>query len=288
MKRHSLHLPIFCLAFLFTLALTLPGTAATLLYDDFQSYASGAKPTNPGDGNTNDWYFNSTFTSITVPGSSPGGHLPNTQVLHVSKSNTGSFSSFGRRFEAQTKEDTEFLKVAFTIQFHSFTNSHYYIQLVNPSDTAAVSLRIQGANLAVTTRADGPGSGATLTYWHPQGGVLRLDNWYQFEMTVNLKNQTFRLEITNLTDPTQHGSTPEYFFSNNVTTLNGILFRSNGTTSGSADLALDWSLNDVQIQTIPEPAAMSLLIGTLLLLSARKRFRPRHSSNQASQAAGRD
>jgi len=278
MKRHCLLLPALCLAFLLTLALTLPATAGTLLYDDFESYPTGIKPTNPGDGNTNDWFFNATFTAVTTAGSPPGGHLPNEQVLHVSKPNSGSFSSFGRRFDAQTKVETDFLKVSFTIQFHSFTDSHYYIQLVNASDSAAVSLRLDGSSLGVQTRKDGPGSGDPLTYWHPQGGALRANNWYQFEILVDLQNQTFRLDITNLTDPTQHGSTPDYYFINNITTLNGILFRSNGTTSGAANLALDWSLNDVHVQTIPEPAAASLLLGALLLLGAKK-LRARRSLN---------
>ncbi|HWL51831.1 MAG TPA: hypothetical protein VNQ90_05325 [Chthoniobacteraceae bacterium] len=280
MNHHPLRLTSLCLL-LFTLALAIPGQSATLLYDDFQSYTPGSTPTRPNDGNLNNWYFNSTYTAATVAGSSPGGAPPNNQILHVSKPDTGGYSSFGRSFEAQTKD---ILKVTLNLQFHSFDDSAYLIQLTNSatpisstntSPAAVVSLRFSSNNLGVQGGTTGAGAGVT-TYWNPQGGVLKLENWYRFEIVVDFSQQKFRLTVTNLTDPSQGGSTPDYYFISNSSSINGLLFRTLATNVSPTNRALDWSLNDVHVQTIPEPAAASLLLGALLLLSAKK-LRPRRS-----------
>ncbi len=249
-----------------------------LLWDDFESYTLPNAPTNPDDGNPNNWYFDPTFTVNTVSGQSIGGNDPNAKILHVEKGNTGGYTRMGRLFDRQS---SGVLTIEMKFQIHSFQDSAYYIQLVSTtapiSGTAAstpISLRLLDTGaIGIQGRSEKPGEGSVTTLWNPQGGNLVKEDWYQLIITTNLDLQSYHVTINNLSNPTQGGTSQELFFNSTATDINGLLIRSAGTNQSPTSLQFNWSIDDVRITAIPEPnsvALMTAVIGGLALLRFRR------------------
>lgn len=237
---------------------------SVLFQDNFESYTQGIAPGNPGDGNPNSWGFHANFTTSVIAGASSNGSGQNAQVLHVTNSTPGAYSSFGRSFNRQTNLDEGKVQLQFKLKLTSFNESDYMIDLIDStvsSISGPIVIRIDyNGNVAIQNGNGGAGGGLLYTY-NPQGGVLRLDEWYLFDVQVDLQAQQFRVSITNLDGGNQSGSTGSLYFMTDVKAIDRLLIRPSSTNSNAK---IDWLLDDVIVQTIPEPSGTALL-GVLLV-----------------------
>lgn len=262
MKTH-LHIFAGLLALLLAPAYV---NAAVLMEDNFESYAIGTTPTNPGDGNPNNWFFTNLATDDVVAGGPSGG----TQMLHVQQA-TPNTSSFGREFAAQdgaTSSDLT-LTLSFDLKLNSKTTSDYYITFLDSSLTSLnnpINIRITNGGIQALTRATSPGVGTAVNVKPSQNSTLSLNTWYEFTITADLSTKTYRLDVTNLSNSTI-GSTGDLYFYQNIQTLDELLFR-NVTTSNTG---VDWNIDNVSLTSVPEPNTAFLLIGAGIACLIRRR-----------------
>lgn len=238
--------------------------AVVLINDDFESYTVNSTPTNPGDGNPNNWFFNGLTSNTTVAGSSPDGVAPNEKLLHVQGTSS---SSFGRTFARQDGAGASdlVLTLSFKLQLNSLSGNDYSIRLLDSTlstNNVPISIRIaSNGGVLVLTRTTGPGSGTATNATNPLGAALAADVWYEFTVNANLSTQMFEVGITNL-DTGASGSTGSLYFYQNIHTLNQLTFLStSGTNPG-----VNWDINDVSATAVPEPStAMAMLVGAGVL-----------------------
>jgi len=250
------------------LALPRLSVAAVLLNDNFESYSLGSKPTNPGDGNPNNWVFGATLSpSSVVEGSSPGGSGANQKVLNALDATPGSYGSFSRLFERQTNDGIDdLISLQLKFKVNSLTSSDYMIDLIDStinsfSGPAVIRISQAGGVMVYT------GSGTPVLL---DNGSINLTDWYQLSVIMDLGSQTYSVSLGNITTNTPAASLNALPFYTNVHSVNGLLIRSTAT---NANANLDWLVDDVVVQSIPEPATIALLVAGLVfaLVGARGR-----------------
>lgn len=258
------------IASLLCLVTASPSFGAILIRDDFESYTLNATPTNPGDGNPNNWFFNGLTSSATIAGSSPDGQAPNEKLLHVQGTSS---SSFGRSFARQDGSATSdlILTMSFKLQLDSLSGNDYSIRLLDSTlstNNVPISIRIaSNGGVLVLTRTNGPGSGSATNAVNPLGAALAADVWYEFTVNANLSTQMFEVAITNL-DSGASGSTGSLYFYQNIHTLDQLTFLStSGTNPG-----VNWDLNDINVTTVPEPSTVAALLMGVGILVCRARY----------------
>lgn len=96
--------------------------AQTVLIDDnFESYTVPNAPTNPGDGNANNWVFAATTNATSAFGSSPNGSGDNEQILRLQKTNDAATAARAARlFDSQ---NSGILQFDLKFRIHDFTGS---------------------------------------------------------------------------------------------------------------------------------------------------------------------
>ena len=245
--------------------------AVVLIGDDFESYTIGSTPTNPNDGNANNWFFSGLSQNQVVSGSSPNGEAPNEKLLHVEGTSS---SSFGRQFAMQDGAATPnlTLSLSFKLQIQNLTGNDYTIRLMDntlTSNNIPISFRIaSNGSVIMLTRETGPGTGKAVNVNNPQGSQLTTDSWYQFTVNADLTAQTYSVDIMNM-ETGASGSTDALYFYQNIHTLNALTFSS--TTALVP--GVNWNLNDVNLTAVPEPGtAMTFVSGVLIVWLGRKSF----------------
>ncbi len=262
------------LALLGSLVLRSPAQATTtLLHDNFESYTVGATPTLPGDGNPNSWSVATSLNATVQSGNSISGEAPNEQVLRLQANNgqlTTNLAILDRKFNRVTGSASNglILTLSFKLKINSFAASDYRINLMDStlsSNNVISSIRIGiTGEVNILTRANGPGSGSATNSRNPLGSNLAIDQWYEFEVTLDFQSQKYTVSTTNLTT-LQSGSTAALHFYSNIRTLDQ--FRITPTNNGATptNTALNWELDDLHIQSVPEPGTVGLLLGGALL-----------------------
>ncbi len=272
MKKISL--PLTVLALVSSVSPLSINAQTVLINDNFESYTVPNVPTNPGDGNANNWVFAATTNATTALGSSPNGSGDNEQILRLQKTNDSTAARATRLFDSQNSGTLQFdLK----FRIHDFTGSATNIQIGDL--TASGGVTAAPINLFFNTTGDvrvysgdgAPGGGSNHYTSNPQGSALVVDNWYQLSIVANLDTQTFGVTINNLDNPLQTGSLSNLYFATNTNVFDGFRVNSN---SGSSNNAINWSLDDVYFSIIPEPGTAALLLfgsfGCALLRRSRR------------------
>lgn len=245
--------------------------AAVLMADNFDSYAIGTTPVNPGDGNPNNWVFTGLATDDVVAGGPSGG---GSRMLHVQQANPNT-SSFGREFAAQngaTSPDLT-LTLSFDLKLNSKTTSDYYISL-GDSINIPINIRITNGSVQALTRATSPGVGGAVNVKPSENNSLALDTWYEFTITANLSAKTYRLDVTNLSDSST-GTTGDLYLYYNTQTLDELLFRN----VSANNTGVDWNLDNVNLTSVPEPHTAFLLLGAGMVYLIRRRRNARRIRN---------
>lgn len=272
MKSQTLSVKIPQVAFLVFCAFAITNVSAraatVLINDTFESYTLGTTPTNPSDGNTNNWVKSANLTTASViAGSSPGGVAPNGKILALSRSTGTGYTSLNRKFTKQdsiTLSTGDYLELSFDLKVNSFASSDYMIILGNSTNQygGPVQLRLNTAGQVVAYYGNGSVGGAPLLtpFLTITSGI-----WYQFTLNVNLLDQKYALTLINLVTSAQQDIATGYF-QQNVTSLDNFLIRSTSTTSDN--LALDWELNDISLNVVPEPTVFIMSLFGIMVLFA--------------------
>jgi len=245
------------LAFALMAFAVAPTTAdVVLIAESFETYDLGDDPTNPGDGNPNDWVLTNPDDMAVITGGSPGG---GSQALtYVGQ------PVLDRDFAAQT----EYLYASMDIRFLGGFADHRLSLRADSSGSSNHGPYVRFRPL------DTEGGEAGISYFDGSTFLSILPNvetndWYRVEVEADIVNHTWDLTVTNLTDATA------------PVTVIGIGMWQNPNNLGNWELKPVTTGNTIDAEvdrilvTVPEPGSMSLVLAPALLLGLRRvrRFR---------------
>lgn len=251
-------------------------SADVLINEDFESYAIGSIPTNPGDGNPNNWIVSETTSGLAqvTAGSSPDGEGANARVFAINVPTDTDDVLLVRRFVSQAiGTGNSNVQTSFKIRVDDIvlaTDWRFLVSNANGADIAAyvrINPSLASGAFSIIGSTDGPGSGATQR--ESSGVLIQQGDWYQLTVNMDVSTSQFSLKVENLDDssPSQTGQTALAYFYQDPAELGRITM--NDVTS--AGRPINAVINDIHVDTVvPEPASIGLLGLGLLIVASRR------------------
>jgi hypothetical protein len=242
---------------LFVMAALAAGStlsAATILEDTFEEYTAGTAPTSP-------WSTTSNITvSSNADAQSAFGPEGDTKGLRNRNLNASFTPAATATFDLSSVTYSS-LDIQFDYMYVTQTGNPQFI--LQDDGTNAIRMMLTTVNGYVSVR-----EGSTFNEITTMS--INSGTWYRFYLSINLESSTFDLTIEDENGTSV--SATSLAFENSVTDVNTLVYNYN---VGIASTGGEYYIDNVLVQTIPEPATLSLGFGGLAMLAAwlRKRVR---------------
>lgn len=231
--------------------------AQTILIDeDFESYGNVASMEPP---------WSAVGGTYSLPGSAQSafGPLGDDQGVRIQNTNSSATPRLERNFTIPVADENLSLSVQFDYKFDNNTGNPSLVLFDDTTVGININFNRAGASNQLSIL-----EGST---WNDTGVVLSADTWYRFTLTIDSPSQTavdsFSLTYQPFGDSIVSLGT--FGFQNNVMDLDSIRFSYGTNTSSTGG---DYSIDNVLIQSIPEPTS-ALLLGLGVMGLAMLRLR---------------
>lgn len=233
-----------------------PAAPIVLMNESFETYAVGSDPTNPGDGNPNNWDLTDATSMAVITGGSPGG---GSQSLHMG-SNT-EHPGLSRLFDAQDGTNGV---VYFSADIR-FLDNHFtdYNFLINGAGGIGPYVKVRPLDTS-------GGSQSGISYYNGSTftslGNLVQNDWYRVEVWADIDAGTWDVKVTNVTQGSAPVSATGINMWQSPTSLYQWRF-----VRGPSTATIQADIDNIQITTnLPEPGSVSLLLLTPVALLRRR------------------
>ena len=225
------------------------GTAsaqALIFQDYFESYTAGSPPPVP-------WETSGTFIGVSTGSQSafgPGGDVQGARILDNSGS---SIPSLERSFTLSPGEQSQSLVIGFDYMYTSATGNPQFAVL--DGSTSGIRMMLTNPSGFVSIREGSSFNQTSIS--------LDTNTWYRFTLTIYALDSVS--DSYDLSVETYGGSTTTVTglsFENQVSDLTSLRFNYNTAASVSGG---DYSIDNVYVQSIPEPSSVSF--GLLALVA---------------------
>ncbi|MBC2603442.1 hypothetical protein [Puniceicoccus vermicola] len=222
-------------------------SGSVLIDDDFEEYAAGGPPTSP-------WTSSSNITvSSNVNAQSTFGPSGDTQGMR-SRNLNGSFTPEASVEIDSSGESYSILKIQFDYMFVTQQGNPQFI-LEGDNGTNGIRMMLTTTNGYVSVREGNSFNELT-------GGMsLSANNWYRFTQSIDIGSSTFSLTVEEFGGTTV--TTPDLSFENSISNPTEAVFNYNAPISSTGG---EYFIDNVFIETIPEPGSASLYLGVMSVI----------------------
>lgn len=219
------------------LSIAAPLFGKVALNEDFTSYATGAIPDNPNDGNPHNWEFSGPMQLVIKD---DGGR----KILNIKKEDDETNRFLKRGFDQGENKN---LVLDLELRLNAQTEASDYMIFLNDSSNlkfgGPVKIRI-GENRRISVYHGDSGEYVT------SSKSLEYNEWYQITAHVDFEKQTYSVKVQSLENPSEIFEKSDLPFVENSAFCDNFLIR---PTSGSDSIrtAIDWDIRKLTITTEP-------------------------------------